>query len=99
MIGILHFGLANNVPVIFEGMPGQGKQTCIKYISELFGYEIFNIIISKNTKVEDLLGKNIIIKDKNKNIKIIFNETILTKALKIKLIIEKKKKLFSFLII
>ena len=34
------------------------------------------------TKVEDLLGKNIITKDKNKNIKIIFNETKLSKALK-----------------
>ena len=93
MIGILHFGLANNVPVIFEGMPGLGKQTCIKYISELFGYEIFNIIISKNTKVEDLLGKNIIIKDKNKNIKIIFNETILTKTLKNKIDYRKEKKI------
>jgi hypothetical protein len=35
MIEIIHFGLVNNVPVILEGMPGQGKQLCINYISEL----------------------------------------------------------------
>ena len=39
-------------------------------------------MISQSTKVEDLLGKNIITKDKNKNIKVILNETKLSKALK-----------------
>ena len=82
MIEIIHFGLVNNVPVILEGMPGQGKQLCINYISELLGYEVVNIMISQSTKVEDLLGKYIITKDKNKNIKIILNETKLSKALK-----------------
>ena len=82
MIEIIHFGLVNNVPVILEGMPGQGKQLCINYISELLGYEVVNIMISQSTKVEDLLGKNIITKDKNKNIKVILNETKLSKALK-----------------
>ena len=32
MIEIIHFGLVNNVPVILEGMPGQGKQLFINYI-------------------------------------------------------------------
>jgi len=82
MVEIIHFGLANNVPVILEGMPGQGKQLCINYIAELLGYEVINIMISQSTKVEDLLGKNIITKDKNKNIKVILNETKLSKALK-----------------
>ena len=82
MIEIIHFGLANNVPVILEGMPGQGKQLCINYIAELLGYEVVNIMISQSTKVEDLLGKNIITKDKNKNIKVLLNETKLSKALK-----------------
>jgi MoxR-like ATPase len=82
MVEIIHFGLANNVPVILEGMPGQGKQLCINYIAELLGYEVINIMISQSTKVEDLLGKNIITKDKNKNIKVLLNETKLSKALK-----------------
>ena len=82
MVEIIHFGLVNNVPVILEGMPGQGKHLCINYISELLGYEVINIMISQSTKVEDLLGKNIIKKDKNNNIKVILNETKLFKALK-----------------
>ncbi len=82
MIEIIHFGLVNNVPVILEGMLGQGKQLCINYTSELLSYEVVNIMISQSTKVEDLLGKNIITKDKNKNIKVILNETKLSKALK-----------------
>ena len=77
MIEIIHFGLVNNVPLILEG-----KQLYINYISELLGYEVVNIMISQSTKVEDLLGKNIITKDKNKNIKVILNETKLSKALK-----------------
>ena len=63
-------------------MPGQGKQLCINYIAESLGYEVVNIIISQWTKVEDLLGKNIITKDKYKNIKVLLNETRLSKALK-----------------
>ena len=39
MMEIIHFGLANNVPVILEGMPGQGKQLCINYIADLLGYD------------------------------------------------------------
>ena len=64
MIEIIHFGLVNNVPVILEGIPGQGK-----HISEILGYEVVNIKISQSTKVEDLLGRNIITKDKNKILK------------------------------
>ena len=96
MIEIIHFGLANNVPVILEGMPGQGKQLCINYISELLGYEIVNIMISQSTKVEDLLGKNVITRDKNKNIKVILNETKLSKALKKQTDINKKGKELIF---
>ena len=39
-------------------------------------------MISQSTKVEDSLVKNIITKDKNKNIKVILNEIKLSKALK-----------------
>ena len=39
-------------------------------------------MISQSTKVEDLLVKNLITKDKNKNIKVILNETKLSKSLK-----------------
>ena len=40
------------------------------------------LMISQSTKVEDSVVKNIITKDKNKNIKVILNETKLSKALK-----------------
>lgn len=60
MLDILHLGILTNTPVIFEGMPGQGKQTAINYIAELLGFQITNIIISRSTKVEDFLGKTII---------------------------------------
>ena len=43
---------------------------------------MIKIITFQSTKVEDLLGKNKITKDKNKNIKVIVNETKLAKALK-----------------
>ena len=59
MIEIIHFGLVNNVPVILEGVPGQVKELCINYISELLGYEIVNIMIFQSTKVEDLLGNSL----------------------------------------
>ena len=51
MVEIIHFGLVNNIPVILEGMPGQGKQTSINYISEMLGYEVVNIMISQSTRV------------------------------------------------
>ena len=81
MIEIIHFDLVNNVPVILEGMPTR-KTIIINYISELLRYEVVNIMISQSTKVEYLLGKNIITKNKNKNIKVILNKTKLSKALK-----------------
>ena len=96
MVEIIHFGLANNVPVILEGMPGQGKQLCINYISEFLGYEVVNIMISQSTKVEDLLGKNIITRDKNRNIKVILNETKLSKALKKQNVGNKKERELIF---
>ena len=80
---IVYFGIVNNYPVILEGPPGQGKLTCIKYIAEyLLGYNIEIINISKNTKVEDLLGKEIIVRKDDNSIEIRMNETKLMKALK-----------------
>ena len=81
MVEIVHFGLANNIPVILEGKSGQGKHLCINYINELLGYEIVNINISQYTKIEDLLGRKIIKIDKNKNVKIILKKTKLLQAL------------------
>ena len=43
---------------------------------------MIKIITFQSTKVEDLLGKNKITKDKNKNIKVIVNEAKLSKTLK-----------------
>lgn len=71
MLDTLHFGMSINIPVIFEGMPGLGKQTAINYISNILGYQVINVIISQKTKVEDLFGKITITRDKKNNINIL----------------------------
>ena len=40
-VEIIQFGLANNAPIILEGID-QGIQLCINYISEFLGYEVVN---------------------------------------------------------
>ena len=80
MIDVLHFGFCCHVPVILEGRSGQGKQTAINFISEYLGYDIVNIILSSTTKVDDLLGKEKIMK-KNNKIKIQFVKTKFSNAL------------------
>ena len=57
---VLLFGLSLGLPIILEGEAGQGKQTAIHYISKKLGLDIINIVISKSTKVDDLLMKTII---------------------------------------
>ena len=80
MVNIIHFGLSLKSPIILEGLIGQGKQTAIKYISELLGFKILNIQLSSSNKEEDLLGKVIVDKDKETNSTIIkLNETDLLK--------------------
>ena len=59
-ICVLHFGLSLKIPVILEDDTGQGKQTTIHYLVKNLDLEIINIVISKSTKVDDLLLKIII---------------------------------------
>ena len=71
------------IPIILEGNIGEVKQTAIKYLADSLGYIIINIVISKNTKTDDLFGRLIIIKDKNTNkIKVDYIKTQLLKAIK-----------------
>jgi len=79
---IILFGLSLKIPIILEGESGQGKQTAIHYISKKLGLEIINIIISKSTKVDDLLIKLIIKKSDIGEIFIKMRETELYKAIK-----------------
>ena len=83
MLDILHLGIKINIPIIFEGMPGQGKMTAINHMAKVLGIQIYNIIISQSTKVEDLLGKTTIIQNNNNNnnIQVGFTKTKLTKIL------------------
>lgn len=60
--------------VIIERMHRQGKKLCINYIAKSLGFELINIMISQSTKEEILL--------KNKNMKELLNEKILSKVLK-----------------
>ena len=83
IIDILHFGIYAKIPIILEGSTGQGKQTAIKYIADSLGYDIINIMISKNTKADDLLGRMSISRDKITNkLKVEYIETKLLKAIK-----------------
>ena len=57
MCDIILFGLSLRLPIILEGETGQGKQTAIHYMAQRLGLDIINIVISKSTKVDDLLMK------------------------------------------
>ena len=80
MVDYIHLGIATNTPVILEGGTGLGKQTAIKYVASKLNYRIINFIITQSTKIEDLLGRNQIIR-KNGQIKIEFCETKILKVL------------------
>ena len=84
MCDLIHFGIVTDTPIIFEGEPGQGKQTAIKYVSNLLGMEIVNIVISKSTKVDDLLLKTIISKRKDGEIDVKNKKTELYEAIEYK---------------
>ena len=82
-IDIIHFSMKLNIPLILEGMQGQGKKTALNYIFKLLDIKennIINIYLSDNTKKEDLLGK-ITATAENNNIKVDFIQTDLLKAL------------------
>jgi len=76
------FGLSLRLPVILEGEAGQGKQTAIIYMAKKLGLDIINIVISKSTKVDDLLLKIIIEKSETGEILVKSQETELYKAIK-----------------
>ena len=76
------FGLSLRIPVILEGEAGQGKQTAIHYMAKKLGLDIINIVISKSTKVDDLLLKIIIEKSETGEILVKSQETELYKAIK-----------------
>jgi hypothetical protein len=61
MCDTILFALSLRIPIILEGEAGQGKQTAIHYMAKKLGLDIINIVISKSTKVDDLLLKIIII--------------------------------------
>ena len=91
MCDTILFALSLRIPIILEG---QGKQTAIHYMAKKLGLEIINIVISKSTKVDDLLLK-IIIENSNTGEILVKNlETELYKA--IKCTDEHPKKIFYF---
>ena len=79
MVDYIHLGIATNTPVILEGGIGLGKQTAINYVAYKLNYKIINFIITQSTKIEDLLGKNQIIR--KDPIRIEFCETKIYKIL------------------
>jgi hypothetical protein len=83
MINIIHLGIYINEIIVLEGQIGQGKQTAIKYVSEILGLKLLNIQLASSNKEEDLLGKVIVDKDKETNATVIKqNETDLINILK-----------------
>ena len=79
---IILFGLSLRMPIILEGETGQGKQTAIHYMATRLGLDIINIVISKSTKVDDLLMKIIIEKSETGEILVKNQETELYNAIK-----------------
>ena len=92
---IILFGLSIRMPVILEGEAGQGKNTAIHYMAEKLGLDIINVVISKSTKVEDLLLKIIVEKSKSGEIIVKSKETELYKAIECRKTNPKKLILFQ----
>ena len=59
LVEVLYVGLKLNKLIILNSFPGEGKQTAIKYVSSYLGLNnrIVNIILSKETTLDDLFGK------------------------------------------
>ena len=95
MVSLIHFGIATNKSLIFEGFPGQGKQTAINYVCNLLDYSVENIIITSNFSVKDLF-KKIVVSSKNNEVELEEIETKLNEKLhsknKIKIKNNKKNK-------
>ena len=81
LLDVIHFGYATQTPVLLEGVFGQGKLTAIKYFAYLLNLEILRIPITKSTKVDDLLCKTVLKKDKNGFATLINSKTPLCKAI------------------
>ena len=93
-LDIIHFSIKLKIPLILEGMQGQGKKTALYYIFKLLNIKdsnIINVYLSENTKKEDLLGK-ITATAENNNIKVDFIETDLLKA-----VINKEKETYAII--
>ena len=82
LLEVLHFGLSTKTPIILEGLPGQGKQTMIKFLADYLNFEIININITNQTNNNDLLTKIIIGKNEQGEISVKYSETKLLSAIK-----------------
>ena len=80
MLDLIHFSFCIGIPIIFEGIPRQGKKTSINYMAKLLDYEIENIVITSNFTINDLFFSQIISTEDEIEIK--ENETKLFKKLK-----------------
>lgn len=83
MLNIIHLGLSLDTTIFLEGQIGQGKQTTLKFLSEILGFKLLVMQLSNSNKEEDLLGKVVVDKDKRTNTTVIkVSETDLMKVLK-----------------
>ena len=79
---IILIGLSIGFPIILEGENGQGKQIIILYMAEKLDLDITKKVISKSTKVEELLLTTNIDKSNIGEILVKNEETDLLKAIK-----------------
>ena len=70
MVNLIHFGIATDTSLIFEGFPGQGKQKAINYVCELLDYDVENIIITSNFSVKDLFKKTVVKSNDNDEVEL-----------------------------
>ena len=55
MLNIIHLGLSLNCTTLIERQIGQGKQTAIKFLSEILGFKLLIIQLSSLRQIIQLL--------------------------------------------
>ena len=81
VIDAIHFSLSSKTPLILEGEYGQGKLSAIEYYASQAKLELVQVLISKSTKVDDLLCKTTFKKNEKGNFSLVNSKTPLCHAI------------------
>ena len=81
ILDAIHFSISSKLPLIIEGEYGQGKKSSIEYYASQAKLELVHVLISKSTKVDDLLCKTTFKKNKKGNFSLVNSKTPLCHAI------------------